>query len=471
MRGKLLGQPVSTLLGGRRRERVKVYATGLYFTGGEDLLGKLVEEARLYAAQGFRAIKMKVGLGVETDVRHARAVRQALGDDVELMVDANHAYSLSEAVNFARRIEALGISFFEEPLSPEDYEGYRELRGRTTIPIAGGECEYLLAGFRQLLGGRCVDIAQPDICAAGGLSEVMRIAALARAFHVNVIPHSWGTGIAFAAGFAPGQRAGCLARAAAHAGAAAGDGPLGESPARQIDPADISGGSGHSGGAECAGLGRGCGHGGAGRNGCDKRKRMIPLADIQAASQRLDGIVARSPLLRLPLEEAPCDIYLKLENLQPIGSFKLRGAGNAMALAGRDALAQGVYTASAGNMAQGVAWSARRLGIPCQVIVPNHAPATKLAAIERLGGRVIKVPFERWWEVIVSGEFAWAGGLLHPPSQRPGCDGRQWHDWAGNPGSPARCRCGGHSIRRRRAELRHRFSHSRAEAADAPLCR
>ncbi len=200
LRGKLLGQPVSTLLGGRRRERVKVYATGMYFTHTDDLTGKLVEEARLYASQGFRALKMKVGLGLETDVKHVRAVRQAIGADLQLMVDANHAYSLSEALRFARQVEELDISFFEEPVSPEDYEGYRELRQRTSIPIAGGECEYLLAGFRQLLSNRCVDIAQPDICGAGGLTETKRIAALAYAFQTNVIPHSWGTGIAFAAG-------------------------------------------------------------------------------------------------------------------------------------------------------------------------------------------------------------------------------------------------------------------------------
>ena len=200
LRGKLLGQPVSTLLGGRRRERVKVYATGMYFTQTDDLSGKLADEARLYVSQGFRALKMKVGLGVETDVKHVRAVRQAVGNDVQLMVDANHAYSLSEALRFARQIEELDIGFFEEPVSPEDYEGYRELRQRVSIPIAGGECEYLLAGFRHLLSMRCVDIAQPDICGAGGLTETKRIAALAYAFQTNVIPHSWGMGIAFAAG-------------------------------------------------------------------------------------------------------------------------------------------------------------------------------------------------------------------------------------------------------------------------------
>ena len=144
---------------------------------------------------------------------------------------------------------------------------------------------------------------------------------------------------------------------------------------------------------------------------------MIPLKAIQAARERLRlaDAALRTPLLRLPIDDVPAEIYLKLENLQPIGSFKLRGAGNAMARAGRAALAQGVYTASAGNMAQGVAWNARRLGIPCSVVVPDHAPATKLEAIERLGGRVVKVPFERWWDVIITGEFEGLDGLfIHP---------------------------------------------------------
>ena len=145
----------------------------------------------------------------------------------------------------------------------------------------------------------------------------------------------------------------------------------------------------------------------------------IPLEEIQAAAERIAASVTRTPLLRLPLDDSPAEIYLKLENLQPIGSFKLRGAGNAMALATADELAKGVYTASAGNMAQGVAWNARRLGIACQVIVPDHAPATKLEAIRRLGGQIIKVPFDRWWQVIVSGEFKGLDGIfIHPVSNR-----------------------------------------------------
>lgn len=200
LRGKILNQPVSVLLGGRRRDSIKVYATGLYFVEGTDLEKSLADEAKMYVDQGYKAIKMKVGLGVKEDLKYVQAVRQAIGPDIQLMVDSNHAYSRSEALSLARKIEPLDITFFEEPLSPEDYEGYRELRLRSEIPIAAGECEYLCVGFRHLLENQCVDFAQPDICAAGGLTEVKRIVALANTFGVNLIPHCWGTGIAFAAG-------------------------------------------------------------------------------------------------------------------------------------------------------------------------------------------------------------------------------------------------------------------------------
>ncbi len=125
---------------------------------------------------------------------------------------------------------------------------------------------------------------------------------------------------------------------------------------------------------------------------------MIPLSEIQAARQRIAGAAIRTPLVRLDHEGAPAEIWLKLECLQPIGSFKIRGASNRMALASRADLARGVWTASAGNMAQGVAWNARRLGIPCTVVMPQGAPATKVAAVERLGGRVVSVPHDEWFD-------------------------------------------------------------------------
>lgn len=145
----------------------------------------------------------------------------------------------------------------------------------------------------------------------------------------------------------------------------------------------------------------------------------IPIDAIRDARERLRGLVTQTPLLRLPIEEldaeTPREIWLKLENLQPIGSFKLRGACNAMALADPRDLANGVLTASAGNMAQGVAWNARRLGIGCRVVVPDHAPQTKIAAIERLGGEVFRVSFDDWWQVLTSRKFAGAEGFfIHP---------------------------------------------------------
>ncbi len=144
----------------------------------------------------------------------------------------------------------------------------------------------------------------------------------------------------------------------------------------------------------------------------------ITLTEIQAAQDRIQGSVLRTPLIRLPSDHhVGPEIYLKLENLQPIGSFKLRGAGNAMAMAPADTLRQGVYTASAGNMAQGVAWNARRLGIPCRLVVPDHAPKTKLDAIQRLGGEVIPVPFDDWWRVLVEHHYPGLEGLfIHPVS-------------------------------------------------------
>ena len=126
---------------------------------------------------------------------------------------------------------------------------------------------------------------------------------------------------------------------------------------------------------------------------------MIALAEIEAARRRIADTVVRTPLVRLQSDDPAAEIHLKLETLQPIGSFKLRGAGNALALAGEEDLAAGVWTASAGNMAQAVAWHARKRGLPCAVVVPETAPETKLDAITRLGGELVKVPPPTWLEV------------------------------------------------------------------------
>jgi threonine dehydratase len=140
------------------------------------------------------------------------------------------------------------------------------------------------------------------------------------------------------------------------------------------------------------------------------------LPEVHDARRVLVGSAIRTPLVRLNLplnvSAAPAEIYLKLENLQPIGAFKIRGAANAIARLPREKLQRGVVTASAGNMAQGVAWCARRLGIPCTVIAPATAPETKIKAIERLGGRVIKVSFDEWWRAFEERAYAGVDGAF-----------------------------------------------------------
>ncbi len=143
----------------------------------------------------------------------------------------------------------------------------------------------------------------------------------------------------------------------------------------------------------------------------------VTLDDIRAAARRIAGSVLRSPLVRLEVDHGPGEIWLKLENLQPIGSFKLRGASNAMLEAPPDSLARGVWTASAGNLAQGVAWQARKMGLPCTVVAPDHAPAVKLAAIERLGARIVLLPFEEWFQILATREHPGVEGrFIHPVS-------------------------------------------------------
>ena len=199
IKGKHFGVAVHRLLGGPLRSEVEAYATGLYRRKSGDPLRYLAEEAAGYVAEGFKAVKLKVGFGVEEDAAVTRAVREAIGPDVALMVDANHAYDAVAAIRLGRMIEPHDIGWFEEPVPPEDVAGYRAVKAAISIPVAGGECEFTRFGFRDLLTSRAVDIIQPDTCAAGGLSECKKIADMAEAFGVRYNPHVWGTGIAIAA--------------------------------------------------------------------------------------------------------------------------------------------------------------------------------------------------------------------------------------------------------------------------------
>lgn len=202
--GKTLGVPVSTLMGGRFREKVSAYGTGAYyshtdFDAARDL-GALRDEVTRYADDGFSMLKMKIGLlPVRDDARRVAAVRDALGDDFSLLADANHAYTSSTAIAMGRVLQGAGFELFEEPVPPEDRQGYAAVRSALDVPIAGGEAEYTRYGFRDFIEGGCVDIVQPDVCVCGGISEVQRITALATAHNLRTIPHVWGSGIALAA--------------------------------------------------------------------------------------------------------------------------------------------------------------------------------------------------------------------------------------------------------------------------------
>jgi D-galactarolactone cycloisomerase len=199
IKGKHFGVPCYRLLGGALRKEVHAYATGLYRRKSGDPQKYLAEEAAGYVAEGFRAVKLKVGFGVQEDAAMTRAVRTAIGRDTALMVDANHAYDAVAAIRLGRMIEEHDIGWFEEPVPPEDIAGYRAVKQAISIPVAGGECEFTRFGFRDLLVSRAIDIIQPDTCAAGGLTECKKIADMAEAFGVRYNPHVWGTGIAIAA--------------------------------------------------------------------------------------------------------------------------------------------------------------------------------------------------------------------------------------------------------------------------------
>ena len=197
IKGKYHKLPISTLLGGSFRERIRPYATGLYFSNSKTLTDDLCKEANEYVENGFKSIKMKVGLNIMEDLKNIKAVRNTIGFDLELMIDANHAYSFDEALRLSKKLENLDIKWFEEPLSPEFYDQYADFKSKSLIPVAAGECEYLRYGFQKLLNTNCVDFLQLDICSCGGLTEAKRIAALSSSKGVKVIPHTWGSGIAF----------------------------------------------------------------------------------------------------------------------------------------------------------------------------------------------------------------------------------------------------------------------------------
>lgn len=184
--GKLRGESVSRLSGSRRRNSVEAYASSLRFRDEETLR----EEARTYREQGYPAAKLKVGKGIEKDLRNIEIVRDAMGDEMDLMVDANCGYDVHTAIELGEKMEKYDISWFEEPVFPENLTGYERIADAINIPLAGGECEFTRYGFQNFLSTDAVDFLQPNVGRAGGFRECLRIADMASAKDLIYAPHT-----------------------------------------------------------------------------------------------------------------------------------------------------------------------------------------------------------------------------------------------------------------------------------------
>ncbi len=198
--GKVAKLPLYKLLGGEHRKEIQVYGYGMMLRPEpiDDLVARFKDEAKKIKDQGFRATKMKIGMGPNKDIRLIQAVREGVGEDFKFMADANHCYNTSDAFYVGHALEEVNAYWFEEPIAPEDLDGYRELRAGLKVNISGGEAEFNRWGWRALLEARGLDIAQPEVCALGGISEYIRVLALCHAHHTPVINHVWGSAIAVA---------------------------------------------------------------------------------------------------------------------------------------------------------------------------------------------------------------------------------------------------------------------------------
>ena len=197
--GKATGLPVCALLGGKVRDKVAVYATGLYYTEGE-FPDRLLDEARSYVAAGFKGMKTKVGgLSIAEDVARVKALRDAIGPDIHLMVDANEAYNATTAIRLGQKLAELDLVWFEEPVNAQDLDAYLEIKAALPMAIAGGENLRTRYEFKPYLTRRAYDIVQPDIMHCGGITEMQRICAMANACGIQVNPHVWGSPVMIAA--------------------------------------------------------------------------------------------------------------------------------------------------------------------------------------------------------------------------------------------------------------------------------
>ena len=194
--GKVAGLPVHRLLGGAGRGAVLAYASSINW-GGDD--GRAAAETEACIARGFRAIKVKIGQPVRAAIARAELIRRIAGPEIRLSVDANWAFDLDEATQVGEALAALDYWWFEEPIVPEDIDGYRRLRERTRVRLAAGESDFVVTQARDLIASRAVGVIQPDVARAGGITETRRIADLADSFHVAYAPHVGWSGALCAA--------------------------------------------------------------------------------------------------------------------------------------------------------------------------------------------------------------------------------------------------------------------------------
>ena len=192
--------PLYQLLGGKTNSKIPVYGYGMMLQkkSVEELCELFKKEANQIKEKNFKAMKMKVGLGPKEDLKLVSAVREAIGDDFKLMVDANHAYNKNDALYVGRGLDEMEIYWFEEPVAPEDYDGYKELKERLKTNIAGGEAEFTKYGWNQLIKNNCIDIAQPEVCGLGGITEYLKVSALAQSNFIPIVNHVWGSALSVA---------------------------------------------------------------------------------------------------------------------------------------------------------------------------------------------------------------------------------------------------------------------------------
>ena len=198
--GKAANLPLYKMIGGAHRDKVEVYGYGMMLRPENinSLISRFKEESAEIKEMGFKALKMKVGVGPKDDIKLIEAVRRGIGDNFRFMVDANHGYTTHDALYVGRAMEEFSPYWFEEPVAPEDLDGYRELRAFLKVNISGGEAEFNRWGWRKLLESRGLDIAQPEVCALGGISEYLRVLALCHSHFTPVVNHVWGSAIAVA---------------------------------------------------------------------------------------------------------------------------------------------------------------------------------------------------------------------------------------------------------------------------------